>query len=57
MSLFFIAMLFTFCQKQHLKWDHNVDGVSNFLDEGLAEVSGEPNFRPFFERKKVEKET
>lgn len=38
----------------HLEWDHKVDSVSNFLDESLAEISGEPNFRPFCERKKTQ---
>lgn len=36
----------------HLEWNHNVDGVSNFLDKRLAEISGEPNFWPFCEQNK-----
>lgn len=35
----------------HLEWNHNIDSVSNFLDERLAEISGEPNFRAFCETK------
>lgn len=36
----------------HLEWNHNVDSVSNFLDESLAEISGEPDFWAFCETKK-----
>lgn len=35
----------------HLEWDHKVDSVPDLLDESLAEMPGEPDFRPFCERK------
>lgn len=45
------------CWKPHLKRNHNVDCVSDFLDEGLAEVPRQPDFGSFFERKQREIET
>lgn len=38
----------------HLERDHNVDCVSDSLDEGLAEVSGQPDLGSFFQQKKKE---
>lgn len=39
----------------HLEWNHKVYSVPNFLDECLAEISREPNFRAFCEWKKPHK--
>lgn len=33
----------------NLKRNHDVDSVSDFLDESLTEISGEPNFGAFCE--------
>lgn len=35
---------------KNLKWDHDVDSVSDFFDDSLPEVSWEPDFRALWER-------